>query len=201
MPDKGEKQDDQGRERSAVSPTELLSSHRWNLALFTTYALSLTFFESVVLRILRQSGCQEIWVVVDAKGYRASLMERRSSRVGQEYRLVPVALPTGVFHPKCTYLSGPEGDLLLVVSGNLTFGGFGRNLEVLEVLEPNVAPLAFEDFAEFLSSLANREDFIAPDVSWTSTFANLAREAPRNQEGMPTEPQPRLIHSVERAVK
>lgn len=26
-------------------------------------------------------------------------------RVGQEYRLIPVALPDGVFHAKCIYLA------------------------------------------------------------------------------------------------
>ncbi len=50
-------------------------------------------------------------------------------RVGQEYRLIPVALPDGVFHAKCLYLAGDEGDLLLVGSGNVTFGGHGRNTE------------------------------------------------------------------------
>lgn len=87
-------------EASAPSPVEVLESGQWKAALFTTFALSLSFFESVVLHRLRKVGCREIWVVVDAQGYRSSLMERRSTRVGQEYRLIPVALPRGVFHPK-----------------------------------------------------------------------------------------------------
>jgi len=62
-------------------------------------------------------------VVADVDGYQQSLAERQSSRVGQEYHLVPVALAKGVFHPKCSYLSGPDGDFLMANSGNLTFGG------------------------------------------------------------------------------
>jgi len=76
---------------------EILTLKRWEHALVTTYALSLTFFESFVLRYLRQQGCREIFVIADADGYQMSLSERRSNRVGQEYRLIPVALPKGVF--------------------------------------------------------------------------------------------------------
>ena len=111
------------------SLSDVLAGQRWEKALFTTYSLSLTFFESIVLRALREVECREIWVVADAEGYRSSLMERGSHGVGYEYHLVPVGLRNGVFHPKCCYLAGPDGDLLVVGSGNLTFGGFGRNLE------------------------------------------------------------------------
>ena len=183
---------------AGLAPDDVIASRRWEQALFTTYALSLTFFESIVLLCLRDQGCRDIWVIADAEGYRASLMERRSSRVGQEYRLIPVALPRGVFHPKCSYLAGPEGDLLLVGSGNLTFGGYGRNLEVLEVLEPASAPAAFDDFARLLDALRARDDFIAPDLSWASTFAAQARSAARAFVEHPAEGQPRLIHSIHR---
>ena len=180
-------------------PTEIIAEGNWEQALFTTYALSLTFFESVVLRRLRAAGCREIWILADAEGYRASLMERRSSRVGQEYRLLPVALPRGVFHPKCSYLSGPDGDLLLVGSGNLTFGGFGRNIEVLDVLAPIAAPGAFRDFAQFLEALSRRPDFLAPDRTWATTFAGLARRAAATSVSTPVE-QPKLLYTVERPI-
>ena len=140
----------------AESLAEVLQCRPWNRALFTTYSLSLTFFESVILRLLRQSGCREIWVVADAQGYQSSLMERRSHGVGQEYHLVPIALPHGVFHPKCCYLEGPDGDLLAVGSGNLTFGGFGRNLEVMDVLSPESSPDCFREFGAFLNALRRR---------------------------------------------
>ncbi|HEX6958892.1 MAG TPA: hypothetical protein VF194_12975 [Ferrovibrio sp.] len=63
-----------------------------------------------------RGGCSDIWLIADAEGYRTSLLERRSMRVGQEYRLIPVALPDGVFHAKCIYLAGDEDDLLLVAA-------------------------------------------------------------------------------------
>jgi len=68
---------------------KILAGSQWKHALFTTYALSLSYFESEVLRPLLQGGCDDIWLIADAEGYRASLLERHSSRIGHEYRLVP----------------------------------------------------------------------------------------------------------------
>jgi hypothetical protein len=72
--------------------------------LLTTYTLSLSYFESEILPRLIRAGCSDVWVIADAEGYRSSLLERRSMRVGQEYRLIPAALPNGVLHAKCIYL-------------------------------------------------------------------------------------------------
>lgn len=180
---------------ASIPLTDLLSSRKWDQALFTTYALSLTFFETCVLRELRQQKCRQIYVITDVDGYQSSLSERRSTRVGHEYRVIPVALPHGVFHPKCTYLSGPDGDVLAVGSGNITFGGYGRNLEVFEILDPKSAPEAFADFADFLEGLAKRDDIILPDKIWIQQFTSLARRQSINTlpEALP---QPRLLHSV-----
>jgi hypothetical protein len=63
-----------------------------------TYALSLSFFESILLRPLRQVGCQEIWVITDVQGYRDSLMNR-------EQRPLPLAaindIKNGETHIDC----------------------------------------------------------------------------------------------------
>ncbi|QRN94492.1 hypothetical protein JRI60_35975 [Archangium violaceum] len=185
-------------EMTGIEPEEVIASRRWEQALFTTYTLSLTFFESTLLRRLRESGCRDIWIIADVEGYRSSLMERRSSRIGQEYRLLPAGLPHGVFHPKCCYLAGPDGDLLLVGSGNLTFGGHGRNLEVLEVLEPASAARTFEDFAGFLEALQSREDLLIPERAWATTFAARARATAAAFPPTPVLEQPRLIHTVNR---
>ncbi len=180
---------------SSISLIDLLSAKKWENALFTTYALSLTFFETCVLRVLRQQGCRQISLVTDAVGYLSSLGERRSSRVGQEYQVIPVALPHGVFHPKCTYLAGPEGHALIIGSGNLTFGGYGRNLEVFEILEPHTAPTAFVDFAEFLEVLGQRHDIIIPDKDWIKQFSTLSRQQAQGHAPIQSF-QPRVIHSV-----
>ena len=92
---------------SLPSAIDIISAGKWERALFTTYALSLTFFETHILKdALLKTGCQAIWVVADLDGYQRSLTERQSARVGQEYHLVPVALPHGVF--TTTMLPGRE---------------------------------------------------------------------------------------------
>jgi hypothetical protein len=182
------------------APHEIIANGKWERALFTTYALSLTFFETHILKAgLIRNGCHTIWVVADVDGYQQSLSERQSARVGQEYHLIPVALPNGVFHPKCVYLSGPEGDVLLVGSGNLTFGGFGRNVEVLEVLTSAEFPWLFRAFGEYLEALNSRKDFLNPDPRWIKIFSELAYKAAKNSESEPDD-GPHLIHCVQSSV-
>lgn len=177
----------------------VLEAGRWEKALFTTYSLSLTFFESVILRALRKAECQEIWLVSDVAGYRSSLMERGSSGVGAEYHLIPIGLPKGVFHAKCCYLAGPEADVLTVGSGNLTFGGYGRNLEVLEVLTSQTQRQCFNAFADFLTALKDREDIVCPDMSWAEMFADRAYRVGAGDDGVAD--YPRLLTTVRRSIK
>jgi hypothetical protein len=181
-----------------VSLSDALTDQRWEKALFTTYSLSLTFFESIVLRALREVECPEIWVVADAEGYRSSLMERGSHGVGYEYHLVPIGLRNGVFHPKCSYLAGPDSDLLVVGSGNLTFGGFGRNLEVIEVLSSQSDSLCFREFGIFLNGLKRRTDIVCPDLGWIDAFAARATAVGRVNQASNF---PSLLTSVEESVE
>jgi hypothetical protein len=122
-------------------------------------------------------GCEDIWIIADADGYQMSLSERKSIHVGQDYRVIPVSLKNGIFHPKCVYLSSKDSDLLIVGSGNLTFGGYGKNLEVAEILTPNKNPQAFIDFTDFLTGLKERDDLLIPEMKWITDFSILSRNA------------------------
>lgn len=177
---------------------DFLTSAPWKHALFTTYALSLSYFESEVLRPLLHVGCDDIWLIADAEGYRASLLERRSMRVGQEYRLIPAAMPNGVLHAKSIYLCNDDEDLLLIGSGNVTFGGHGKNAEVFEALVPAGAASAFHDFADYLESLGSRPDIQLGRREWLDDFAARARRA--GTRGHSDEPSVRLIHSLDSPV-
>lgn len=183
----------------ADSLGKILEAGHWEKALFTTYSLSLTFFESIILRALRKVDCREIWVISDAEGYRSCLMERGSIGVGNEYHVIPIGLRRGVFHPKCCYLVGAEGDLLIIGSGNLTFGGLGRNLEVLDVLSSRIHGECFSIFAGFLAGLSNRQDVICPDFGWAEFFANRAREVSSNTHNLSE--YPKLVTSLEKPIK
>lgn len=179
------------------SIAEFLKAARWKHALFTTYALSLSYFESEVLRVLLQQGCDDIWLVCDAQGYRSSLLERRSMRVGQEYRIVPVGLTNGVFHPKCIHLISEDEQLLMVGSGNVTFGGHGRNAEVFEALVPNEHATAFSDFADFLEVLGSQPDIKIARREWIDDFAGRAALAAAGGADKSAQPL-RLIHPLDR---
>lgn len=188
---------DEEVEQQVPSIAEFLKASRWKHALFTTYALSLSYFESEVLRPLLQQGCDDIWLICDAQGYRSSLLERRSMRVGQEYRIVPVALPNGVFHPKCIHLVSDEEQLLLIGSGNVTFGGHGRNAEIFEALTPNEHATAFSDFSDFLEALGSQPDIQIARREWIDDFAGRAARAAVTGVDQANPPH-RLIHPLER---
>lgn len=178
---------------NSYSQLDFIAGRRWERALFTTYALSLTFFETYLLPQLRKAGCEQIFIMVDVDGYRGSLMELKSRHVGQEYSLIPVQCKSGIFHPKVTYLWGAEGDLLMVGSGNLTFGGHGRNVEVLEVLQPDGDADAFVDFSGFLEELEVAEAISFPNSIDLAAFSNRALKV---AEGQSAGKNTRLLHTL-----
>lgn len=134
---------------------DIIGSHGWNTAFFTTYSLSLSFFEAVVLHALRQAGVRTTSIAVDLDGYRSTLDERGAADAGRTYDLVPMLLPhPGIFHPKLMVLDGDAGPRVVIGSGNLTFRGWGGNIEVAEFLNPGGAPQALVDVADFLDRLS-----------------------------------------------
>lgn len=137
----------------ALSPLDLIISHPWRRATFTTFALSLSFFEAVLLDAFIRGGGREALILADVEGVRASLSELGACRVGKDYELEPVAVMGGVFHPKISVLTAESECHILVGSGNLTFGGWGGNFEVLEHLHPSFAADAILDAADFFQRL------------------------------------------------
>src|ERR1700728_4118833 len=137
-----------------LAPHQLASAHPWQRVTFTTYALSLSFFEAVILDALIRGGGRQALILADVEGVRASLSEQGAQRVGKDYEVEPVAVSSGVFHPKISVLTDNDESHLLVSSGNLTFGGWGGNCEVLEHLHPSFAADAIADAAEFFELIS-----------------------------------------------
>lgn len=179
-----------------MTPLDLITKGQWDHALFTTYALSLSFYETQLHKLgLARNGCRDIRIVADVDGYQLSLSERQSHRVGNEYRLTPAALPNGVFHPKLTWLSGKDLDLILLGSGNLTFGGFGKNLECLDVVRSDQNPAFFSQVGDLLEAWAAREDLQFPEADWLETWKDRAeRLRPGTETTDPSAPV--LLHST-----
>ena len=145
-------------------------------ALFATFTFSLSWFEALVLPALRQSNCEQIDVLVDARQACKSTDEAASLYAGSAYRVIPVYLErTTVFHPKLAYLEGWEDlDHLVVASANLTMSGHGRNLEVIDALSSDTEPAVFGEFGDFLEALAAKYSFSADSLDVLHAYRRRA---------------------------
>lgn len=177
----------------SLAPLDLVSAHPWKRVVFTTYALSLSFFEAVILDALVRGGASQALILSDVRGVRASLSEQGAQRVGKEYEVEPVAVSDGVFHGKVSVLSAPDECHLLIGSGNLTFGGWGGNCEVLEHLHPSFAPDAIEDAAKFFESVSGTKRV---RQRADAQCAAIATELRRSVQGRPRNGNIRVFHSL-----
>ncbi len=142
---------------NSFSSLELIRSHEWTRSFFTTYALSLSFFEAVVLDALVRQGVEQTLIMADVTGVAAALSEEGVRSAGRAYQVEPVAVSQGSFHPKLVVLTSPTEAHLIISSGNLTFGGWGSNLECVEHIHAGVSAAALNDAAEFLELLASAD--------------------------------------------
>ena len=111
-------------------------------AVFLTYSLNLTFFEQIVAPALDQAGCSNVLILADPDGYQQALEMGANSiqTAGLRYVCAPVfRRGYGIQHAKMLFMVGPNRGRLLVGSGNLTFHGFGRNLEIFSKFNYDVA--------------------------------------------------------------
>jgi hypothetical protein len=178
-----------------VSPQEVIDAGRWEAALLMSYALSLSFFEAAPLISLRRNGCRSVTLLTDIEGYRVSISEAGVSQVGRTYELAPVSVDKGIFHPKIMLLIGPNGPRAAVGSGNLTFNGWGGNLEMVDYLAPQTAPKAMDDLANLLKALQTTPRVKA---AWPNMnrFIDTCRVAARKDN----DEQTRLIHNLSRSI-
>ena len=160
-----------------LNPLDLVAAAPWKRAAFTTFALSLSFFEAVLLDRLLRGGGREALILADPEGIRAGLSEQGARRAGRDYEIEPVACTTGVFHPKLSALISESDAHLLVGSGNLTFGGWGGNLETIEHLHPSFAADAIEDAADFFELLTLTDTIITDAAEDCATLAAALRSS------------------------
>jgi len=179
------------------SSLDLIRAHPWSSSFFTTYALSLSFFEAVVLDSLVRQHVGQNLILADVEGVRAALAEHGARSVGRSYEVEPVAVNHGCFHPKLMALTSPTEAHLVVGSGNLTFGGWGSNFECVEHLHPAFAADAFDDAADFLESLATARTVKHAAVERCAAIAKDLRL--RSSLGARTG-RVRIMHNLERSI-
>lgn len=176
-----------------MNPLDLAKSVSWNSVLFTTYSLSLSFFEAVVIDALIRGGARNPTILSDPEGVRAGLSELGARLVGRDYELLPVERIGGVFHPKLSVFLNDSDAHLLVGSGNVTFGGWGGNFELVEHIHPSFAPEAIVDAADFLELLQLDERIRIPATNKIEQTAAGLRRATQGKAGSG---RIRLVHNA-----
>ena len=181
-----------------LSPLDLVEAHPWERVAFTTYALSLSFFEAVILdALVRGGGGSQAVILADVDGVRGSISEQGAHRVGKEYEVEPVAVTNGVFHPKVSVFTSADECHVLVGSGNLTFGGWGGNCEVLEHLHTGFAIDAIADTADFFERICENTRVRHGAAAHCATIATDLR---RSVQGRARKGDIRLIHNLDRSI-
>jgi hypothetical protein len=119
--------------------------------------------------------------------------ELGAQSVGRAYEIEPVSVIGGCFHPKLLSVTSKDDAHLVIGSGNLTFGGWGSNLECVEHLHPSFAADAFTDAAEFLRQIASsariKHGAVKPCLEVADDLASRVRDLPKNGTI-------RLVHNV-----
>jgi hypothetical protein len=153
-------------------PRDLLLAQRWSSLLFTTYSLSLSFVESVIVSAVARNY-RGLTVLADIEGYRTSLADAGAAGAGRNYNIVPVeAKPNGVFHPKIGVFIDDDSIVRATVgSGNLTFGGWGYNTELVEVLNPVEMVSALKILLSLLKHLGPKMSASAPNECLTFLYS------------------------------
>lgn len=178
-----------------MNPLELISAAPWTRVAFTTYALSLSFFEAVLLDALLRGGGRNALILADPEGVRAGLSEEGARRVGRDYEIEPVACTNrGVFHPKIGALFAQDDAHLIVGSGNLTFAGWGGNLELVEHLHPSFAADVFDEAADFFEQLSRSDQVV---TSAGPACESLAASLRKSAQGHIRPGDIHLLHSLD----
>lgn len=141
-------------------------------ALLLAFDASPPFVDHVVFPALLNERLQNVTILVDDISLHAGAVDAGSTRkAGVYYRLTGVRPKGGrLFHPKLICLLHEEGVHVLVGSANLTWSGWCRNLEVMDVLsfgpQGHAPPRAGAQLAEFLRGCRDvLGDLEAPDVA------------------------------------
>jgi hypothetical protein len=136
-------------------------------------------------------------ILSDIDGVRASLSEYGARSAGRLYDIEPVAVEHGCFHPKLVVLVSQTEAHVVIGSGNLTFGGWGSNLECIDHIHAGFAADAVEHVAEFLELLGQTRRVKFAAVKACSTIADQLRAV---SAGGVRAGRIRVIHNLQRSL-
>ncbi len=135
-------------------------------AIILTHNIDFVFLQTILLPALKHCGRPKLTVFADVQCSTNTFAHQSPilSTIGTRYRVVPVAMEPGFrFHPKALLLTGPAKGILLVGSGNLTFGGWRENAEIWVRFDSDKDTTApFTAFRNYLLEILRRIPLSGP---------------------------------------
>ncbi|WP_226704744.1 hypothetical protein [Microbulbifer elongatus] len=116
-----------------ISLFEEIKKGGYSSCLLSSFNVDLSFYENVLLPKMRSAGIDHQALFVDQGMLHQALANYTPHAAGITYSLAPMNCG-GAFHPKLLLLVGKDKGLLAVGSHNVTLSGFGRNLEITNVV-------------------------------------------------------------------
>jgi hypothetical protein len=117
----------------SISLFDEISKGGYEACLMTTYSVDFPFYEDVLLSKMQSRGITHHVLLADKGMCQSTITQRPPNKAGKQYSLVLMNC-SGAFHPKIIMLLGKNKGLLAVGSHNVTFSGFGKNLELTNII-------------------------------------------------------------------
>jgi hypothetical protein len=108
----------------------------WHSSIMTTYSVDPAFYDASIAWRLRTFECENNMLLADASMLSLALLSTPEAfrDAGRKYVIVPVST-RGCFHPKLHLRLGRDVARLIIGSANATAAGWGRNQEIVTVID------------------------------------------------------------------
>lgn len=118
----------------SISLFDEITNGGYEACLMTTYSVDFPFYEDVLLSKMQSRGITHHVLLADKGMCQSTITQRPPNKAGKQYTLALMNC-SGAFHPKIIMLLGKNKGLLAVGSHNVTFSGFGKNLELTNLIK------------------------------------------------------------------
>ncbi|MGR6861589.1 hypothetical protein ACU5EH_15465 [Aliivibrio salmonicida] len=118
----------------SISLFEEIGKGGYQASLMTTFSVDFPFYEDLLLKKMQSKGVYHHVLLADKKMCQHVISHRPPKYAGKQYSLGLMQL-SQAFHPKVFMLLGKNKGLLVVGSHNVTFSGFGKNLEISNIIK------------------------------------------------------------------
>ena len=118
----------------SISLTDEISKGGYQASLMTSFSIDFPFYEDLLLKKMQSRGVTHHVLLADKRMCQQIITQRPPKHAGRQYSL-GLMEHSQAFHPKVFMLLGKKKGMLVVGSHNVTFSGFGKNLEISNVIK------------------------------------------------------------------